>query len=74
LSNFGADTPFMLLAKLKVKENKVATYLEIADKTDKAFKQRNQECFIILLIKIQMILFVLYSQKFIKMMMLNLLI
>ena len=26
----------MLLTKLKVKENKVATYIEIADKTDKA--------------------------------------
>ena len=33
---FGSDTPFMLLAKLKVKEDKVAEYLEIADKTDKA--------------------------------------
>ena len=28
----------MLLAKLKVKEDKVAEYLEIADKTDKAVK------------------------------------
>ena len=29
-TNFGSDTPFMLLAKLKVKEDKVAEYLEIA--------------------------------------------
>ena len=36
MSNFGSETPFMLLAKLKVKEDKVAEYLEIADKTDKA--------------------------------------
>ena len=36
MSNFGPDTPFMLLAKLKVKEEKVAEYLEIAYKTDKA--------------------------------------
>ena len=36
MTNFGSDTPFMLLAKLKVKEDKVAEYLEIADKTDKA--------------------------------------
>ena len=36
MSSFGSDTPFMLLAKLKVKEDKVAEYLEIADKTDKA--------------------------------------
>ena len=36
MSIFGSDTPFMLLAKLKVKEDKVAEYLEIADKTDKA--------------------------------------
>ena len=35
MSIFGSDTPFMLLAKLKVKEDKVAEYLEIADKTDK---------------------------------------
>ena len=38
MSNFGSDTPFMLLAKLKVKNDKVAEYLEIADKTDKAFE------------------------------------
>ena len=36
MSSFGSDTPFMLLAKLKIKEDKVAEYLEIADKTDKA--------------------------------------
>ena len=36
MSSFGSDTPFMLLAKLKVKEDKIAEYLEIADKTDKA--------------------------------------
>ena len=33
MSSFGSDTPFMLLAKLKVKEDKVSEYLEIADKT-----------------------------------------
>ena len=33
---FGSDTPFMLLAKLKIKEDKVAEYLEIAVKTDRA--------------------------------------
>ena len=36
MSSFGSDIPFMLLAKLKVKEDKVAEYLEITDKTDKA--------------------------------------
>ena len=36
MSNFGSDTPFILLAKLRVKEDKVSEYLEIADKTDKA--------------------------------------
>ena len=36
MSSFGSDTPFILLAKLKVKEDKVAEYLVIADKTDKA--------------------------------------
>ena len=36
MSSFGSNTPFMLLAKLKVKEDKVAEYRDIADKTDKA--------------------------------------
>ena len=38
MSSFGSDTPFMLLAKLKVKKYTVAEYLEIADKTAKAFE------------------------------------
>ena len=36
MTNFGADTPFILLAKVTVKEDKVSEYLELADKTDKA--------------------------------------
>ena len=36
MSSFGSDTPFMLLAKLKVKEDKVLEYLELAGKTDMA--------------------------------------
>ena len=36
MSSFGSDTPFMRFAKLKVKNEKVAEYLEIAYKTDKA--------------------------------------
>ena len=36
MASFGSDTPFMLLAKLKVKKDKVVEYLEIADKRDKA--------------------------------------
>ena len=35
MSSFGSDTPFMLLAKLKVKEDKVAEYLKIEDKTNR---------------------------------------
>ena len=38
MSSFGSNTPFILLAKLKIREDKVAEYLEIADKTDKAFE------------------------------------
>ena len=38
MSNFGSDTPFMLIDKLKVKEGKINEYFEIADKTDKAVK------------------------------------
>ena len=34
MSSFGSDNPFMLLAKLKIKEDKVAEYLEIADKKE----------------------------------------
>ena len=36
MSNFGSTTPFNLLAKLKVKGDKVAEYLVIADRKDKA--------------------------------------
>ena len=36
MTNFGADTPFILLAKITVKEDKVSEYLELAEKTDKA--------------------------------------
>ena len=36
MANFGADTPFILLAKIKVKEDNISEYLELADKTDKA--------------------------------------
>tara|TARA_B100000886_G_scaffold83524_1_gene54455 strand:- start:260 stop:442 length:183 start_codon:yes stop_codon:yes gene_type:complete len=36
MKNFGADTPFILLEKITVKEDKVYEYLELADKTDKA--------------------------------------
>ena len=38
MTNFGADTPFILLAKITVKEDKVSEYLELADKTDKAIE------------------------------------
>ena len=43
MSIFGSDTPFMLLAKLKVKEDKVAEYSENADKTDKAVEANEPE-------------------------------
>ena len=36
MTNFGSDTPFMLIARLKVQEDKVSEYLDLADKTDKA--------------------------------------
>jgi len=31
MSSFQSDTPFMLLAKLEVKKDKVAEYLDIAE-------------------------------------------
>ena len=70
MSCFGSDTPFILLAKLKVKEDKVAEYLEIADKTDKAVQADELGMLHHTFDKILMILFVSYGQKFIKMMML----
>ena len=39
MTNFGSDTPFMLIARLKVQEDKVNEYFEIADKTDKAVEE-----------------------------------
>ncbi len=39
MTNFGSDTPFMLIARLKVQEGKVNEYFEIADKTDKAVEE-----------------------------------
>ena len=38
MKNFGADPPFILLSKIKVKEDKVSEYLELVDKTDKAIE------------------------------------
>ena len=36
MTTFGSDTPFILIARLKVQEDKVDEYLELAEKTDKA--------------------------------------
>tara|TARA_B100000424_G_scaffold242216_1_gene210896 strand:- start:99 stop:488 length:390 start_codon:yes stop_codon:yes gene_type:complete len=36
MSSFGSDSPFLLLAKIKVKEDRISEYLELADITDKA--------------------------------------
>ena len=74
MSSFGSDTPFMILAKLKIKEDKVAEYLEIADKPDKAIEADEPRMLYHILVKIKKILIVLYGQKFLKTMMLYLLI
>ena len=42
---FWSDTPFILLAKLKIKEDKAAEYLEIADKTGKSVEALNVEIY-----------------------------
>ena len=34
--SFGVETPIILLARLRVKPDKIQEYLELADKTDKA--------------------------------------
>ena len=36
MTNIVADTPVVLLAKIKVKQDKVYEYLELGDKTNKA--------------------------------------
>ena len=36
MTNFGGNTAFVLLAKIKGKEDKVTEQLELADKTDEA--------------------------------------
>ena len=38
MSNFDASTPFVLIAKIRVKEGKVADYIQLAEKTDDAVK------------------------------------
>ena len=43
MSGFGSDTPFVLLAKLKSKEDKVSRYFEITDKTYKAVEDNEPE-------------------------------
>ena len=60
----------MLLAKIKVKEDKVAEYLEIAYKTDKSVEANEPRMLHHILIKILIIPFVLYGQKLIKTIML----
>ena len=39
MTNFGSDTPFILIIKIKVKDNKVSEYLELADKAIEAAEQ-----------------------------------
>ena len=38
MSNFDASTPFVLIARIKVKEGRVADYIQLAEKTDDAVK------------------------------------
>ena len=40
--SFGVETPFILLARLRVKPDKIQEYLELADKTDKAVEASEQ--------------------------------
>ena len=68
MTNFGADTPFILLAKIIVKEDKVSEYLELEEKIDKAIEAVEPKYYIILLIRIQKILLSLYGLRLIKMM------
>ena len=39
MTNFGSDAPFILIAKIKVKDDKVSEYLELADKAIEAAEQ-----------------------------------
>ena len=57
MSSFKSDNPFILLAKIKVKEDKVAEYLESADKIDKSVEADESGMLHHILIKILIILF-----------------
>ena len=72
--SFGAETPFILLARIQVKPDKVQEYLLLAAKTDKAVEDSEPGMIHHTLIKILKILFVLFGPKFIKMTRLSLLI
>ncbi len=74
MSNFGSDTPFILLAKFKVKEDKVDEYLVIADKTDKTIEAVEPHMLHHTFDQDPNDPLRMYSQKFIKMMRLYLLI
>ena len=69
MSNFGSDTPFMLIARLKVKEGKVNEYFEIADKTDKAVEASEPGMLHHTLDQVPEDPLSFYSQRFLKMMM-----
>ena len=49
------SNPFILIARIRVKEGKVEEYLKIAKEADDAVKPQNQICLSIRLIKIQQI-------------------
>ena len=69
MSNFGSDTPFMLIARLKVKEGKVNEYFEIADKTDKAVEASEPGMLHHTFDQDPEDLLSFYGQRFLKMMM-----
>ena len=45
MAKFGSSTPFILIARIKVKPGKVAEYLQLATKTDAAVEASEQGMF-----------------------------
>ena len=60
-----SENPFVLLARITVKEGMVDAYLEIAEKVDKSVEKRKRVCCFIALIVILMTSINLSGQKFI---------
>ena len=61
-----SENPFVLLARITVKDGMIDAYLKIAEEVDKSVKKQKRVCCFIALIVILMTSINLSGQKFIK--------